>query len=173
MYRIIAPGKKQGDIKLTTTTLEPANINDAEALKALSVEAFTTDYDQYGSYPPGIESLAWHQSEIKKGHYYKILLNGDLVGGICVIPSDGDRIEIKYFFISGEYQDRRIGSTTLGLIEKQYSNAAEWVLSTPHKSFRNHHFYEKNGYTKIGESQPIPNNPFRLFEYRKIIEKTE
>ncbi|VVS95154.1 GNAT family N-acetyltransferase [Desulfoluna spongiiphila] len=154
-----------------TTTLELANIDDAEILNSTSIEAFTGDYEAYGSYPPGIGSIAWHQSEIEKGHYYKILFNGETAGGICVIPSDNDRIEIKYFFITEKYQNRQIGSTTIELIEKQYSDAAVWVLSTPYKSFRNHHFYEKNGFIKVGESQPIPNNPFRLFEYKKEIGK--
>jgi len=40
-----------------------------------------------------------------------------------------------------------------------------------YKACRNHHFYEKFGYTKIGEFQPDPNNAFKLFEYKKEIVK--
>ncbi len=155
-----------------TTTLSLAKIEDAEMLKGISIEAFTGDYEQYGSYPPGIESLAWHQSEIKKGHYYKIQYNDELAGGIYVIPSDKKQIEIKYFFISEKYQNKRIGSTTMELIEKQYSTAIVWTLATPDKAYRNRHFYEKFDYTKIGEFQPDPrNNALKLFKYKKEIVK--
>jgi hypothetical protein len=150
--------------------LDKAKIEDAEVLKAISVLAFTDDYEQYGSYPPDIESLDWHRSAIEKGHYYKISYDGDIVGGICVIPSVGDLIKIKYFFISDVYQNKSIGSTALKLVEKKYSNARVWALVTPYKSYRNHHFYEKFGYLKVGEVQPDANNEFKLFKYRKEIE---
>lgn len=43
-------------------------------------------------------------------------------------------------------------------------------LHTPYKNFRNHHFYEKMGYKKIGETQPKEDkNGFYLFEYEKRI----
>lgn len=151
--------------------LEKAKVEDAEVLKAMSVLAFTDDYEQYGSYPPDIESLDWHKSAIEKGHYYKISNDVEIVGGICVIPSVGDLIKIKYFFISDIYQNKSIGSTAMELIEKKYSNARVWALVTPYKAYRNHHFYEKFGYLKVGEVQPDPNNEFKVFKYRKDIEK--
>ena len=154
-----------------TTTIELAKIEDADVLKSISIDAFTSDYEQYGSYPPGIESLAWHQSEIEKGHYYKILFNGELAGGICLIPSENKHIKIEYFFIANDYQNKRIGSTTMELIEKQYSSAITWVLKTPYKAYRNNHFYQKFGYRKIGEFQPDPDKDFILFEYKKEILK--
>ncbi|MCL9777186.1 hypothetical protein [Vibrio methylphosphonaticus] len=77
--------------------LELAKVVDAEMLKAISISAFAKDYKQYGSYPPGIESLLWHQTEIEKGHYYKIQYNDELAGGICVIPSENNEVEVKYF----------------------------------------------------------------------------
>lgn len=147
--------------------LDKAKVEDAEVLKAMSVLAFKSDYEQYGSYPPGIESLRWHKSAIEKGHYYKIIYDGEIAGGICVIPSVNDVMKIKYFFIPDIYQNKGIGSTTMELIEKKYSNARIWVLVTPYKAYRNHHFYEKIGYSKVGEVQPDPNNEFKIFKYKK------
>ncbi len=153
------------------TTLELATIEDAEQLKSISVQAFTNDFEQYGSYPPGIESLDWHKSAIEKGHYYKIIYGNEVAGGICVIHSPNNQIEIKYFFISDKFQNKRIGSATMELIEKQYSDAQVWTLVTPCKAYKNHHFYEKFGYSKVGEIQPDLNNPFKLFEYQKKMVK--
>ena len=152
-----------------TITLELAKIEDSEVLKVLSVEAFKNDFELYGHYPQGIESLDWHQSEIEKGHHFRIQYDGELAGGICVIPSDSKQIEIKYFFISKNFQNKRIGSKIMVLIEKQYDWAKVWRLVTPYKSYRNHHFYEKFGYTKIREIQPDPDKAFKVFEYVKEI----
>jgi GNAT superfamily N-acetyltransferase len=151
--------------------LGKAKVEDAEVLKAISVLAFTSDYEQYGSYPPSIESLDWHKSAIEKSHYYKIIYDGKIVGGICVIPSVNDLIKIKYFFISYVYQNKSIGTTTMELIEKKYSKAIIWALVTPYKSYRNHHFYEKIGYSKVGELQPDEKNEFKIFKYKKEIKK--
>lgn len=151
------------------TTLELAKYQDAESLKAISIAAFTSDYQLYGSYPPGIESLAWHQAEIEKGHYFKIQYSGELAGGICVIPSETNKIEIKFFFISDDFQNRKIGTTVMELIENKYSSATTWTLVTPYKAFRNHHFYEKLGYLKVNEIQPDPQNLFKVFQYVKEV----
>ena len=86
-------------------TLELAKIEDAEVLRTISIDAFKSDCKLYGRYPQGIESLAMHQSEIEKGHYYKIQFDGELVGGVCVIPSESKQIEIKYFYISRNFQN--------------------------------------------------------------------
>lgn len=149
--------------------LKRANVDDAATLRAISVLAFTSDYEQYGSYPPGIESLDWHTSAIKKGHYYKIIFDGEIAGGICVIPSANDLVKIKYFFISNDYQNKGIGSTALKLVEQEYRTARIWALVTPYRAYRNHHFYEKFGYYKVGEIQPDPNNDFVVFKYKKEI----
>ena len=151
------------------TTLNLAEIEDAEVLQEISLEAFKSDFELYGHYPQGIESLAWHQSEIGRGHYYTIQYDGELAGGICVIPSDSEQIEIKYFFISINFKNKRIGSNIIDLIENKYGWAKVWRLVTPYKSYQNHHFYGKFGYKKVSEIQPDPDKAFKLFEYIKEI----
>ena len=78
-------------------------------------------------------------------------------------------MEIRYFYISPEYQNKKIGTGVMALIEKKYKKIKKWWLFTPYKEFRNHYFYEKIGYKKVGESQPIENNAFTLFRYEKEI----
>ena len=150
-------------------SLSEATTEDAELLKMMSIQAFTKDYEQYGSYPPGIESLEWHKSAIEKRNYYKIIYKDEIAGGIYVIPSINSEIEIKYLFISEDFQNKGIGSKIIDLIEETYGEFKVWNLVTPSYSYRNHHFYEKLGYRKTGEFQPDPQNPFQLFEYRKTI----
>lgn len=35
----------------------------------------------------------------------------------------------------------------------KFSNAITWTLETPYLSYRNHHFYEKHGFVKVGETE--------------------
>ena len=49
-----------------------AEIDDAETLKAISISAFKSNFEKYGHYPPGIESVDWHRDQIGKGNYHKI-----------------------------------------------------------------------------------------------------
>ncbi|MFA8344199.1 MAG: GNAT family N-acetyltransferase [Rhodothermaceae bacterium] len=153
-----------------TVSLKQATSGEAELMKSLSVQAFTSDFEKYGSFPPGIESFEWHKNEIEKGHYYKIIDDTKVAGGICVIPSLNDEIEIKYLFISDSFQNKGIGSEVMCLIEKMYTAFKIWNLVTPGEAYRNHHFYEKLGYRKVGEFLPDPEKPFKLFEYRKAME---
>lgn len=92
-----------------------------------------------------------------------------MAGGICVIPSKTNKIEIKFFFISDDFQNRKIGTKVMELIENKYNSATTWTLVTPYKAFRNHHFYEKLGYLKVNEIQPDPQNLFKVFQYVKEV----
>ncbi|MEZ8741148.1 GNAT family N-acetyltransferase [Photobacterium swingsii] len=147
--------------------LELANVADALVLKALCMEAFTPDFEQYGGFPPGVEDIDWHLGQITTGHYYKIYYNDELAGGILTVPTTDVETEIKLFYITGDFQDKQLGSKVIALIEQCYPMTKQWSLVTPYKSYRNHHFYEKQGYVKVGELQPEPNDEFRLFQYEK------
>ncbi|WP_194945110.1 GNAT family N-acetyltransferase [Shewanella sp. TC10] len=146
-----------------------ASAEDALLLKNLAVDAFQADFEQYGSFPPHIESTPWHQLSIESGHYYIIKYGSQNAGGILLVPKSLTEVEVKYFFIVPEFQDKHIGSDTIALLEQRYSDVRSWSLVTPYKAFRNHHFYQKLGYKKIGEIQPEPNENFWLFEYQKSI----
>ncbi|MFT5701118.1 MAG: GNAT superfamily N-acetyltransferase [Desulforhopalus sp.] len=152
---------------MTETTIELASAVDAETLKNMSIIAFTNDFKEYGAFPPDVQSISWHLTQIEKGHYYKIKYNGELAGGICLILQNESLIKIKCFFIAESFQNKSIGSRVIKLIETHYNNVTTWALVTPYKAYRNHHFYEKLGYVKNGEIQPDPNNAFTIFKYIK------
>lgn len=54
-------------------------------------------------------------------------------------------------FINPACASKGIGSMVWKDIEKEYNEAKIWILETPDYSKRNHHFYEKCGFEKIGE----------------------
>lgn len=54
--------------------------------------------------------------------------------------------------------------------EKIFEDASIWTLETPHKSYKNHSFYEKMGYVRTGHEEEI-NEKLILIHYRKEIKK--
>lgn len=146
-----------------------AETKEAEVLQSLSVSAFKENFENYGHYPPGMELVEWHQDKIKNGNYHKILYDGNIVGGLYVTLHPNKEMKIEYLFIRPEYQGKKIGTTVMVLIEKRYKDIKKWFLLTPYKDFRNHYFYEKTGYTKVGERTPDENSDFKLFQYVKHI----
>lgn len=73
-------------------------------------------------------------------------------------------------YIEKASQNKGIGAKAISFIEGEFSQAKRWRLHTPYKNYRNHHFYEKMGYRKIGETTPKEDKGgFYLFEYEKIM----
>jgi len=52
--------------------------------------------------------------------------------------------------------------------EAEFANAKSWFLETPHRSFKNHYFYEKLGYVKTGQIEEINDN-LKLIYFEKVI----
>ena len=149
--------------------ISAAKIEEAETLQSIAISAFEENYKKYGHFPPGIEFLDWHREKIIDDIYHTILYEKEIVGGLHMISYHNDEMKIEYLFISPEYQGKKIGATVMALIEKEYKGVKKWFLLTPFKDYRNHYFYEKLGYEKVGEIQPIEKNEFTLFHYEKII----
>ena len=150
-------------------TIFSAEISEAEMLKDISMSAFKQNFEKYGHYPPGIESIQWHQDKIKNGIYYKIRCDSGIVGGVYLELYPNNEMKIEYLFLSPEYHGKKIGTKVMALLEEKHKEIKKWFLSTPFKDFRNHHFYEKLGYLKVGEIKPDERNDFKLFQYKKNI----
>jgi hypothetical protein len=89
-----------------------AESDEAVMLQAISISAFKSNFDNYGHYPPGIESVEWHQDKIRRGIYHTIKYDDNSVGGICLSLHPDHEMKIEYFFISPEYQNKKIGELT-------------------------------------------------------------
>lgn len=148
--------------------LQLASTDDIQMLQDSALKAFSGDYDKYGAFPPNIESIEWFQAAVSKKKFYKVVYDGEFAGAICVEGGEISCIEIKYLYIDLKFQNKHIGSKVMCLIESEYEHIENWTLFTPYMSFRNHHFYEKLGYIKVGELQPDPSDDFKLFEYSKV-----
>jgi len=64
-----------------------------------------------------------------------------------------------------------IGAKAIKFLEQEFPEAKVWGLDTPYKSYGNHHFYEKMGYVKVRETEPINDKcGFYLYVYEKKME---
>ncbi|PLT30588.1 GNAT family N-acetyltransferase [Peribacillus deserti] len=82
--------------------------------------------------------------------HYTIWVEDEIIGGNDIRDLQDERYRIIRIFISIKYQNKGFGTRIMQLIEKEFPLATEWSLDTPHLNKRNHHFYEKLGYMKVG-----------------------
>ncbi len=130
---------------------EKADIQDAQSLVKVQVRAFAADAEICGDGPPGYDSPERQISLMNSHIYYKIVENDIIIGGFYIYPEDNGDYELVRLFIDPEYQNKGIGKSTLKYVEKMFSDIRKIELETPSFSMKNHVFYEKMGYLKIGE----------------------
>lgn len=148
---------------------EPAQSEDAQTLAGISALAFDGDI-HYGAPdpggPPGYDSPVWQRKMMQIAAYYKILSDYRIIGGFILFKQGNDGMELGRIFIDPEFQNRGIGADACRFMEATFSKINRWKLETPKWNHRNHHFYEKMGYVKVGEI-PAGDGPAQ-YRYEKI-----
>ena len=99
---------------------------------------------------------------------YKILQDGQVIGGVIVWILEHKENTLGTIFIDPDYQDQGVGSRTWRFIEQTYPDTKSWTLGTPSWAIKNHHFYEqKCGFKKIREEE-AKDHPGTEFIYQKV-----
>jgi len=102
-----------------------------------------------------------------ESHGYKILLDGQVVGGFIVWILESRNNHLGTIFIDPNIQDQGVGTQAWKLIETTYPDTLSWELSTPDWAVKNHYFYEqKCGFEKVRED-PEVDREGASFIYRK------
>ncbi len=141
-----------------------ATFEDAEELTRASRISFDDDTSKHGiatsGGPPGYDIIEKQKFWIETTNYYKFVLDNKIVGGMFLNSglefsktSSDDNYCLIRLFILPDFQNQGIGTKALKFIEHEFPQAKKWTLDTPHWAIRNHHFYEKMGYVKIGEQK--------------------
>ncbi len=145
-----------------------AKYEDAAEILKVKISAFSEEVELYGSGPPGYDSLEEQIEAIENGYVFKFVKDGKIIGGMGIYDKGNLYYRIGSIFVDLDCHNQGIGTLAMNFLEKEFSYVHKWSLETPYKSYRNHHFYEKFGFRKIGETQPDQNG-FYLFKYEKII----
>ncbi len=148
-----------------------ATEEDLEEYMKAKIDAFSDDVKQYGFGPSGYDDFEKQKENMANYPTYKIVLDDVIIGGMSCCDLGEGVFWLGGIYIDKAHQNMGIGAKAITFIEKEFPQAKRWRLHTPFKSYRNHHFYEKMGYNKIGETLPKEDKDgFYLFEYEKIID---
>ncbi|WKA60231.1 GNAT family N-acetyltransferase [Planococcus shenhongbingii] len=148
---------------------------ETEAVQLLEIqkEAFLEDLKLYEDHEtnPVNEPIERLLRKIEIFFHYTIWLEDEIIGGVDIRSLGENTYRLNRIFLSNKFQNQGLGSKIMQLIEKEFPAAVEWNLDTPHLNKRNHHFYEKLGYQKVGQHQ-ITEKLF-LYDYVKKMETEE
>ena len=148
---------------------ERAVPSDAQTLVAIQIAAFHHDSVVYPGVavggPPGYDSVENLVDKIQHSICYKIMQSERCIGGIVVFDEGEGHLHLDLLYIEPDYHNQGIGTNAIQFLEAQHP-AQKWTLDTPQYAIRNQHFYEKFGYSKVGE---FFDGEVMLFSYEKQI----
>lgn len=142
-----------------------ACFEDIGKLIEVQNESFYEDFILYGECPAYNESKQSMEEHLKNAIVYKILWDNEIIGDVIVRKKENGRYYLRVICVIPRYQNFGVGKKAIQFIEKDISDAVEWELITPFKSYRNHYFYEKMGYLKVKEY--IHSDVLTMFVYKK------
>lgn len=132
--------------------------SDLEILAPIMKRSFDSDADLY----PGIEAggpdgydngdffRKWLFPQAN-AHGYYVKLEDLVVGAYIVYIHEHSHNYLGNMFLDPDVHSKGIGTKVWQHIEASYPQTKSWELGTPKFATRNHHFYEKCGFTKIRE----------------------
>ncbi|WP_150265748.1 GNAT family N-acetyltransferase [Paenibacillus tepidiphilus] len=137
-------------------------------LTEIQKRAFDADAQHYqrpeNSGPPGYDSVNWQNEMMDKGHYYKLLDCGRIIGGALVYAPGEEEYHLVRIYIDPGYQNRGLGREAIRCLFGRYPAARKWSLDTPSWAVRNQHLYTQLGFVQSNVSH-IPDSEDSFFEY--------
>jgi len=146
--------------------------DNQEAFRYGATEEFGLRDDHFEE-PGEIISRSTIEESIDNGDAYRIVLDGEYVGGVIVSVS-GDRGDLQILFVSPKEHSKGIGYGAWCAIEGMYPQVRVWETCTPYFEKRNIHFYvNRCGFHITGffnEHHPDPNDPHggEMFHFEKV-----
>lgn len=135
--------------------LERAIKNDAPKLTEIQKASFDDESKHFNNNeicgPLGYDSVSWQEEMMQNCEYFKLLYNGEIIGGALIFIESNQVHNLGRIFIDPNYQNQGIGKKVMKEIEGSFPDSTKWWLDTPSWSVKNHHFYIKCGFTKVRE----------------------
>lgn len=135
--------------------LERAIKYDANKLAEIQKASFDDESRRFNNSefggPVGYDSARWQEEMIEQCEYFKILLNGEIIGGAIIVIETNQVHNLGRIFIDPNFQHQGIGMKVMQEVERKFPGSAKWWLDTPNWSVKNHYFYTKCGFAKVRE----------------------
>jgi ribosomal protein S18 acetylase RimI-like enzyme len=138
---------------LKTVRISEAAVEDAASILALQKRAFLQEAERHGddyNITPITEKIP-DMLEAFKTHTFLKALAGSLIIGSVRARVEGGACLISRLMVEPIFQHRGLGRVLLDAIESRFSQANRFELFTTKKNLDNVRFYERAGYTIIGE----------------------
>ena len=153
-------------LALTTDDREQFILDNQEAFNFGALEEFGHRDDHFEE-AGEIISRETIEHSIDNGEAYRIMLDGQPVGGV-IIKVDGDRGDLEILFVSPRVHSKGIGYAAWCAVERLHPEVRVWETVTPYFEKRNIHFYVNRCGFHIVEffnsHHPDPNDPDRDVE---------
>lgn len=148
-----------------------SEVSDAEEIILVKANAFKEEVNTYGHGPSEMDSVVQEKEFIKNeggnNFSYIILDEGKIIGGMGGAYKGEGNFHLGCIYVALDFQSKGIGSLIMEFLNDEFPDAVSWTLETPYLSYRNHHFYEKHGFVKVGETEPRDDG-FFLFLYERV-----
>ena len=149
--------KLEVDEDMIFMKLENAELKHIERIVAISKRAFETDIEvggTVGDYPPGYDSIIWHEQMKNEGHLLQAVIDGEIVGGaILFLDKDGETLYIGRIFIDPVHHRKGYGLSLMKIVETYYPGIKKIELDTPLWNVRTNAFYTKLGYCEVNRDE--------------------
>lgn len=129
--------------------IEKASLCDAKVLAEISKNSFDSDVCCGGKGPggpPGYDSISWQQKVIEAVHYYKVMIDQRIIGGVIVSDQEQGVYNLMRIYIDPAYHKRGFGLAAMSDVLSKYPDAKRWWLDTPAWNTRTRPFYLKCGF---------------------------
>lgn len=138
--------------------LQKATLDDAPLMHRLQIEAFQALLQKYrdDDTNPGAETLEKIVERVSDPNteHYLICLGKEPIG-VVRISGIGDTGHLRMICVLTEHQGRGIAQQAIRKVEALYPDKRHWKLDTILQEPKLRHLYEKMGYRRTGQVEPI------------------
>ena len=127
------------------------DLGEILALQKLAYQSEAQQYDDY-SIPPLTQTIEGIEEDFRNYVFLKATISNRIIGSVRAYMSHGTCF-VGRLIVHPDFQNQGIGTKLLKAIEGHFNNAKRFELFTGHRSERNIHLYEKNGYCEFRKEQ--------------------
>lgn len=150
-----------------------ADIKDAKKLLDVQRICFYEYLEKYQDHSinPANKTTEQLATIISDESYFAYFIEYDkkIAGMICIKKLNEEKFEIDMFGILPDYRNKHLGTKVINLVFETHTTARIWVLGTMLQEEKNIRFYEKLGFTRIPDAEPIEINEYlTIVKYQLI-----